>query len=185
MSNKLLSSFLFNRKQYGSYEIFPSRTENILYGVLQGSNLGPLLFLVYINDLLDILNCDAKLIADDSCLVEKADNALQLELKLNQNLRLIYEWTTANLITVNPHKSLILIIPPKQNVQTPKLNIHLGSSALTIQDSVKYLGIHIDRNLNFLEHIRFLEAKISKYVGIMMKLKMVLPRKHWPVYIIH
>jgi len=123
------------------------------------------------------LNCDAKLYADDTCLVEKADNALQLELKLNQNLRLIHEWTTANLITVNPQKSLVLIILPKQNIQTPKLNIYLGSSALTIQDSVKYLDIHIDRNLNFSEHIRFLEAKISKFVGIMMKLRMVLPKK--------
>jgi len=117
--------------------------------------------LIYINDLPNISNCDAKLFADDTCLVENADNAIQLELKLNQNLRLIREWTTANLITVNPQKSLVLIILPKQNVQTPKLNIYLGSSALTIQDSVKYFGIHIDKNLNFLEHIRFLEAKLA------------------------
>jgi len=64
--NKLLSSFFF------SHEIFQSRTENILNGVPHGSNLGPLLFLVYINDLPNILNCDAKLLADDTCLVEKA-----------------------------------------------------------------------------------------------------------------
>jgi len=96
-------------------------------------------------------------------------NALQLELKLNQNLKLIHKWTTADLITVNPQKSLVLIISPKQNVQTLKL---------IIQDSVKYLGIHIDKNLNFLEHIRLLETKIFKSVGIMMKLKMVLPKKH-------
>jgi len=56
-------------------------------------------------------------------------------------------------------------IRPKQYVQTPKLNIYLGSFALTIQELVKYLGIHIDKNLlasNILEHIHFLEAKISK-----------------------
>jgi len=64
--NKLLSSFHFNKKQF----------VNILYGVPQGSNLGPLLSLIYINDLPNILNCNVKLFADDTWLEEIADNAL-------------------------------------------------------------------------------------------------------------
>jgi len=56
----------------------------------------------------------------DTCLVEKADNALQLDLKLNQNHRLIHEWTTANLITVNAQKSLVLIIFLQKKVSNIK-----------------------------------------------------------------
>jgi len=60
---------------------------------------------------------------------------------------------------INPKKLLVLIISPQENVPTPKLNIHLGSSALTIQDSVKYLDILIDRNLIFFGAYSFLWSK--------------------------
>lgn len=175
--NQLLASFLADRKQYISLLNDKSQMGHISYGVPQGSNLGPLLFLTYINDLPFAIDCDAKLFADDTCLISSANNPTRLESKLNYNLKLVHDWTLANRITINPKKSSAIIIPPKERLVTPNLNIQIDSSAIAVQDSVKYLGIRIDNKLNFNNHIHFLEAKISKSVGILAKLKHVLPKK--------
>jgi len=75
------------------------------------------------------------------------------------------------MITVNPNKSVSLIIPPKERYECPKLSIQLDSSIITIQESSKYLGILIDNKLNFCEHIHSLETKLSRSVGLLSKLK--------------
>ena len=147
------------------------------YGVPQGSNLGPLLFLIYINDLPPKVDCITKLYADDSCLLVNAANPYQLETIINNNLKQMHEWTTANLITVNPIKSSIIIIPPKRRQVLPNFNIHINSSKILVHESAKYLGIHLDCHINFRQHINFLESKIARSVGILTKLKHVLPEK--------
>ena len=106
-----------------------------------------------------------------------APNPYQLETIINNNLKQMHEWTTANLITVNPIKSSVIIIPPKQRQVLPNFNIHINSSKILVHESAKYLGIHLDCHLNFRQHITFLESKIARSVGILTKLKHVLPEK--------
>ena len=84
---------------------------------------------------------------------------------------------TANKITVNPKKSLALIIPPKSTHQIPCVKLYLYKSALKVKDSVKYLGVTIDSRLNFDDHINLLCGKISRSVGVLSKLRHVLPLK--------
>ena len=89
----------------------------------------------------------------------------------------MHEWTTANLITVNPIKSSVMIIPPKQRQVLSNFNIHINSSKISVHESAKYLGIHLDCHLNFRQLINFLESEIARSVGILTKIKHVLPEK--------
>ena len=100
---------------------------------------------------------------------------MDLETKLNLELRNIDKWTTANKLTVNPSKSYALIIPPHSNSTFPSLNLIYKKAKIDVANSIKYLGIHIDNKLNFKIHIKMLENKISRSAGILHKTKSFLP----------
>ena len=80
------------------------------FGVPQGSNLGPLLFLIYINDLPPAINLVPRLLADDTCLLIHSPYTSTLAKNINSELANVHEWTVANKINVNPEKSLALLI---------------------------------------------------------------------------
>ena len=143
----------------------------------QGSNLGPLLFLIYINDLPFAIKSVPRLFADDTCLLIHSPNTSTLAENINSKLANVHEWTVANKITVKPKKSLALIRPPKIITSIPDIQLHFNNNSVTIKDSVKYLGITIDAKLNFDVHINTLTRKISRSLGVMTKLKQILPRK--------
>ena len=121
---KLMSSFLFGRQQYLAHQDMQSEIVINRFGVPQGSNyLGPLLFLIYINDISNALNTTPRLFADDTSLVIHAANPSILRDKINHELRSVLEWTSANKITVNPKKSSALILPPKITNPIPTIEI--------------------------------------------------------------
>ena len=93
---KLLKSFLTNRSQFVADQ--NSRTNDAVnrFGVPQGSNLGPLLFLIYINDIPNALFSKPRLFADDTCLVIQASNPSLLQNSVNRELGNVYKWTKAN-----------------------------------------------------------------------------------------
>jgi len=78
---------------------------------------------------------------------------------MNNELKCISLWTAANHLAINPNKSQALIISPFLNKTTPVLNIFLHSRTITITNSVKYLGVIIDNDLFYDEHIKMLESK--------------------------
>ena len=81
--------------------------------------LGPFLFLLYINDLNNSVNCLPRLFADDTCLLIDSPNLATSETEINKDLANIYTWSIANKLSLNPSKSNHLIIFPKQNIQSP------------------------------------------------------------------
>ena len=101
----LLQSFL-KRKQFVFANGCKSSIENNHYGVAraQGSTLGPLLFLIYVNDLPSSVNCTRILFADDTCLVYSEKKQQRLSEIINADLQKIFEWFKANKLTVNPSK---------------------------------------------------------------------------------
>ena len=109
-----LQSFL-KRKQFVFANGCKSSIENNNYGVAQGSILGPLLFLIYVNNLPSSFNCIPRLFADDACLVCNEKNQQRWTEIINADLQKNSEWFNANKLTVNPSKSSIIIIPPKLN----------------------------------------------------------------------
>ena len=101
---KLLKSFLTNRSHFVADQNLRTNDAVSRFGVPQGSNLGPLLFLIYINDIPNALFSKPRLFADDTCLVIQASNPSSLEKSVNRELVNVCEWTKANKITVNPKK---------------------------------------------------------------------------------
>ena len=117
------TSYLSNRKQYVHIDNYNSQLKDINVGVPQGSTLGPLLFLIYINDLPNSIDCATRLFADDTCLIVKALTINETEDKLNSELNKVSAWMLTNKLTLNPAKSNVLIINPKLTLTTPKLEI--------------------------------------------------------------
>ena len=122
-AHKLVCSLL-HRKQYVSVDGTQSEIESITYGVAQGSILGPLLFLLHIDDLNNSVNCLPQLFADDTCLLIHSPNLASLETKMNKYLANVYNWSIANKLSLNPSKSNHLIISPKQNIQSPPFRLN-------------------------------------------------------------
>ena len=152
-------------------------TKPINIGVPQGSILGPLFFLIYINDLSNAINSrpTPRLFADDTCLILRQSFLSALEKACSDELIQLKDWCDTNKIQINPNKSCILHLSPKQN--TPPLTFQIPYDNSFIVNSIccKYLGILIDNKLNFKQHIQLVESKIAKSVGILNKLRHIFP----------
>ena len=120
----------------------PCYNNNI--GVSQGSILGPLLFLLYINDLPSSVTSHPRLFADDTCLICYDQSIPVLTSKMNDDFNRISFWFEANKLTVNPSKSYALIIPAKSNETLPLVNLSINNSQISLVHTVKYLGLNID-----------------------------------------
>ena len=154
----LLQSFL-KRKQFVFAHGCKSSIENNNYGAAQRSTLGPLLFLIYVNDLPSFVNCIPRLFADDTCLVYSEKNQQRLTKIINADLQKISEWFKANKLTVNPSKSYIIIIPHKLNQLPVTIKTYLNNTLIPQTSAANYLGITIDTDLKFHNHIVLLEDK--------------------------
>ena len=173
----LIHSYLHNRQQFVSNNHSKSDLKLTHCGVPQGSSLGPLFFLVYINDLNFALKSQPRLFADNTCLIVKGLNPEQLQIKINSELQNLHQWCCVNKLSINPSKTNIIIIPPKQtNATIPHLHLTSNGSAINIVDSAKYLGVVIDNELIFKQHIKIMEGKVARSVGILSKLKHFFPQ---------
>ena len=138
-------------------------------GVPQGSVLGPLLFLIYIND---IHNSSAKLsfylFADDTSLLYADTNLKSLEKTVNSELLKVSDWLNANKLTLNAKKSNYVIFRPYQRKLNYSVNIEMIDNCTQIpttlqcEDHVKYLGVLLDSNLSWKFHINNVALKNKK-----------------------
>ena len=145
------------------------------YGVLQGSILGSLLFLLYVNDMPQTVNCMPILFTDDTCLIFTAPNLASFAKIMNKELQNLSIWFDSNKLTVNPSISNFLIILPKLNKPFPQTNVFLNNISIPQCISIKYLGLTIDMNLNFDFYMSNIAYKISRTVGIISKIRHYLP----------
>ena len=169
-ANDLLRAFL-KRKQFVSINNHESPLLSNDYGVPQGSTLGPLLFILYINDLPSSVNCTPRLFADDTCSLFSAPNPSKSHFDMKKDLNDISEWFTANKLTINPFKPNLLVIPPKLSQPLPNVDLSINKTPLPFCLSAQYLGVTLDTQLNFDKHISSVENKISRAVGIISKLR--------------
>ena len=166
---KLIQSYLSNRRQIVNFQNCFSSPKLITCGVPQGSILGPLLFLIYINDLTNALHSEPRLYADDTCLVVSNYSVKKLQTDCKEELQNAKMWMNLNKLTINISKSSALLIRPK----IPGIlnhSISLNLETIQLVDNIKYLGVEIDSFLNFKDQIHNLQSKISKGVGILFKL---------------
>ena len=132
--------------------------------------------MIYVNDLPSFVNCIPRLFTDDTCLIYSEKNQQRLTEIINADLQKISKWLKANKLTVNPSKSNIIIIPSNLNQLPVTIKTYLNNTLISQTSAANYLGITIDTDLKFHNHIVLLEHKISRTIGILSKLRHFLPQ---------
>ena len=173
-------SYLSNRTQFVQYKSSKSQTTLIEYGVPQGSVLGPLLFILYINDLNTCLNvCKSILFADDSTIYIKGKNKRLLFTKMKAELKDLVIWFQVNKLSLNIVKTKwMLFTPPNCTIgdQNEKFDLIIGSDVIEEVNSIKFLGLQMDNHLTWTEHFKVLHGKLSKANYILSQVKNILPK---------
>ena len=167
-------SYLSNRKQQTLINGMLSDFLTVLCGVPQGSVLGPILFLLYTNDLVNASTFSINLFADDTCLSLCGNNLHQLQLQCNVEAKKIHDWFIANKLTTNSKKASKFILSDYTGNNSPNFEIKMGNVWLKRVKSVKYLGVMLDENITWTEQIEYLSTKLSRSAGIFSKLRYYL-----------
>ena len=175
--NKLIQSYLTNRKQTVSINGQDSETRDVACGVPQGSSLGPLLFLIYINDFRFCLSqTETGHFADDTYILFGNKKLKTIETVMNTELKRVSSWLHLNRLSLNEGKTELIIFHSKRNFPQTEFSIKLNGIKLTPVNSVKYLGMYIDKHLSWDTHIFHLSQKLSRADGILSKLRHNAPR---------
>ena len=152
---KFFQSYLSSRSQFVKVNDVESSLMHIEFGVPQGSILGPLLFLIYINDLPEATNFFIKLFADDTFLCSQNHNILRLENEVNGELHKVFIWLASNKLTLNIGKSKFMFFSNKKKIKH-ELSIKINEKKLEKCDSYKYLGVIFDKNLSWQPHVEYI-----------------------------
>ena len=170
-----LMSFLKDRKYFVSANGYQSDTKTSNIGVPQGSTLGPLLFLLYIND---IINCSALLkfilFADDTTIMFKSKCIDYLNYILKIETNKVIKWFSANKLVINLSKTHTMLFSNKRG--NHKLTINILNTNLDEKEVVTFLGVEIDNKLTWKNHIHHICNKISKSIAILRILKYSFPK---------
>ena len=179
-ATNLLHTYLSNRSQYVQSENLKSSLLCVKQGVPQGSILGPLLFSMYANDLPNqIEKCKIRMYADDvqiyiSCTPTSADKCVN---DLNNDLNKIYKWATANSLTINPVKSKCIVIGKNSNLPIVNPLIVLNNQRIEIVKSAKNLGIILNQNLTWTNHVNSICGRTSSMLRSLYNLQYCTPIK--------
>ena len=178
VANDWFSSYLSNRSQFVSILGFESGTKDVEHGVPQGSVLGPLLFLIYINDLHNsIKHSKVYHFADDTNLLNINKSPKKMQKQINSDLKLLYKWLLANKISLNCSKTEIIFFhKPGVPYTDFKFNIKMNGSKINLSNYIKYLGIYLDPTLSGKHHCNMLTTKLNRANGMLCKARYYIPK---------
>ena len=168
------TSYLQNRQQVCYANGITSSIDYITCGVPQGSILGPLLFLIYINDISKCLDYGvARLFADDTNLTFSGCSFPALQNKMSKDLKGIASWLSANRLTLNVQKTDFMVIGSRQRVASLEEDIALSLLGTELEkvNSVKCLGVDIDEYLTWDNHMLSIRKKVTRNLGVLRRVK--------------
>lgn len=152
-ATKLMLSYLQGRSTATTLGNNKSRFQKVNVGVAQGPKIGPLHFLIYINDMLD-LNLHGMLIlyADDAALAYGSDNWPELQLMMQHDADVLNDWFCRNVLTLNVDKTKYMTFGKAKNM--PDISIQFGGKSIDRTRKFKYLGLVLDEDLSFHDHVK-------------------------------
>ena len=178
IEQKWFESYLFNREQQCSINEQPSSKKTITCGVLQGSILGPLLFILYINDLPECLRSTTPcMYADDTQIFSSSYDANELVVKLNSDLARVRNWLIENKLQMHPSKSKLMFIGSSYNlkIKNTEQPVVVNNTPVSRTDTHKCLGVQIDEKLSWDSHIDMICKTTSAGIGAMRRIKPFVP----------
>lgn len=161
-----LKSYLYGRTQSvcltDDGNKYYSESIDVTRGVPQGSVLGPLLFIIFINDLPDYLrNAFLTLFADDTSAILTADNMATLSKEANNCVELMSSWCHTNGLVLNPSKTELMLFTPITVKQDSSLLVRINNVSTAQTKSIKFLGIHLDNCMSWETHIENLSSRLA------------------------
>ena len=165
-------SYLSDRKQYVSVNGSTSDELTITHGVPQGSVLGPLLFLLFINDLPSVSKVlTFYLFADDTNIYFESDDLVHMQKVVNRELRKVRKWLEANRLALNIDKTNFIIFHSPQHKLTDHIVLKIGNKKIKRESYVRFLGVLLDSNLSWNFHLSELSKKLARTAGLFYKIR--------------
>ena len=176
-SLNFVTSYMSNRVQTTTVNGHTSTPAKVTYGTAQGSILGPLIFILYVNDVFKSLNADASvyMYADDTLLVCKANDAHAATEKAQKTLDEMLSWCEENKLTINRGKTKYMLVKHKKVMCEPQ--IKMGNYKLGTVSSYEYLGIILDDRLSMNDYLEMMWKKTNAKIGILAKIRRFITEK--------
>ncbi|XP_077994315.1 uncharacterized protein LOC144448040 [Glandiceps talaboti] len=170
-------NYLTNRQQYVTIDNVSSPYKHIQCGVPQGSILGPILFLIYINDIANSTNSfQFRLFADDTNLFKSIEgNEINLT-HINVDFQKVCDWCGANKLTVNVEKTTYMVIKTPRKPVNIEGSFGIDGNELNNVSSTTYLGVSLDINFNWKSHIQKVVKSIAPKIGLISLLRHFIPK---------
>lgn len=166
-------SYLNDRRQKVKLNNSMSDSLPVEYGVPQGTVLGPLLFLLYINDIVGVVeNCGVELFADDTMIYISGTNLMQMQQKVNQDLEHLFHWLCKNNLSINTAKTKFCIFGRKCKLNSfniDEIDLKMNGHSISYEQNIKYLGVIFDPCLTFHAHADYTLRKYAKKVNFISR----------------
>ena len=175
-----------NRQQFVSYMGCNSDRSIVTRGVPQGSILGPLLFLIFINDLpLSVNRSSLHMYADDQTLITKGKNLNEINTTVNSDIAPISNWMISNSMRINTTKTKYVLIATPQKLKSiannrndDLLSVYIAGSKISQVNCGSILGVSLDETLSWNSHVNRLCLTLSKRIGLIRRLRQFIPKQN-------
>lgn len=170
LAHKLLKDYLSNRTQSVRINNDTSQDRSVKIGVPQGTVLGPLLFLIYINDIFSVCD-DIFAFADDTVVISYHNNWELCQNNMNQKLNNMSTWFALNKLTINANKSEVITFGCHADSLPNRTEVYISNVLLRRTKNVRYLGVYLDQNLKWDSHIQCIVKKVRYFLYLIHHLK--------------